>query len=615
MRAVTLRLTLLACLLFAAPAHALQQTLVASDGAEDDYFGWDVAVDGDTAVVGATQNFAGPGFVYVFTRNGDVWTQTARLQGSDTQTGDHFGQHVAVQGDTIVVGAPYHIVGADRQAGAVYTFDRTGTPNRAETAKLTLPSPATANAAFGSGVAIDGGVIAAAAAAEGNVPGQGGYGAVYLFDRTGAADRHPKARLLASDGALGDGLGAGYGLAIDGDTVVAAARSKPATGVGVVNTGAAYTFDASATGNATSTDKLLASDGAALDEFGFSVDIDGETIVVGAHRDSFPGRNYVGSAYTFESTGDHSPTSKLVTSDGKSEDRVGWGVAVGGAQIAVAADLDDHGTSTTSNEGSVYLYPRSSPLGERFEASRLTAPEPARADYFGSSVDMDGTTLIVGASSDDVGANDEQGSATISFAPATAPACSDGGDNDGDGKTDFPNDPGCESPDDTSEADPPPSTTPQPGPTATPGGSPPGVLPAAVDDGSKAPRIIRPRTQPPVTPTKERTIKFATVWDCVDQPGDAPCKAYGWVTIAYIADDARALKSKKKRLQIGSSRVTIPSGAKKPVTVKLTKKAYKLLRRRGKLKARVEMQLSRPGTGTARTSFPVTIKAPKARKK
>ena len=167
---------------------------------------------------------------------------------------------------------------------------------------------------------------------------------------------------MASDGAAGDGLGGGYGLAIDGDTVVAGAYTKPASGAGVVNTGAAYTFDATATGAATQTDKLLASDGAALDQFGFSVDIDGETIVVGANRDSFPGRNYVGSAYTFESTGAHTQTSKLVTSDGKSEDRVGWGVAAGGAQIAVAADLDDHGTSV-ANEGSVYLYPRSSPKG------------------------------------------------------------------------------------------------------------------------------------------------------------------------------------------------------------------------------------------------------------
>ena len=117
MRAATLCLTLLlACLFAATPAHALQQTLVASDGQEDDYFGADVAVDGDTAVVGATTNFQSAGYVYVFTRDGDTWTQTARLQGSDTESGDQFGVNVAIEGDTIVVGAPKHPNGT-RPAG------------------------------------------------------------------------------------------------------------------------------------------------------------------------------------------------------------------------------------------------------------------------------------------------------------------------------------------------------------------------------------------------------------------------------------------------------------------------------------------------------------------
>ena len=93
---------------------------------------------------------------------------------------------------------------------------------------------------------------------------------------------------------------------------------------------------------------------------------------------------------------------------------------------------------------------------------------------------------------------------------------------------------------------------------------------------------------------------------------DTPCKAYGWVDIPYIAEDAKALKSaKKKRLRIGSSRTTIPNGARKPVTMKLSKKAYKLLRKKKKLKARVEMQLSRPGSRTVTTTVPITIKAPK----
>src|SRR5688500_10438727 len=104
--------------LAAAPAHALEQKLVATDGAENDYLGWDVDVDGDTAVVGGVQEESeSPGIVYVFTRSGDSWTQTARLQATDTQVGDRFGQSVAIDGDTIVVGAPNHIVNGKDAAG------------------------------------------------------------------------------------------------------------------------------------------------------------------------------------------------------------------------------------------------------------------------------------------------------------------------------------------------------------------------------------------------------------------------------------------------------------------------------------------------------------------
>ncbi len=604
MRAATFCVTVLACLVAAAPAAALEQTLVASDGAAGDYLGWSVAVDGDTAVVGATQNFSGPGLVYVFTRNGDAWAQSARLQGSDTQAGDGFGQHVAIDGDTIVVGAPRHVIGADLRAGAVYTFARNGAPTRTETAKLTVAAPATQNASLGSGVAIDGNVIAAAAPAEGSSPGVGGYGAVYLFDRTGDPVRNQKARLLAADGAAGDGLGEGNSLAIQGDLVVAGSKTKPASGVGVVNRGAAYTFDATTTGNGTSTDKLLASDGTALDQFGFSVDIDGETIVVGANRDSFLGRNYVGSAYTFASTGEHEQTGKLVTSDGISGDRVGWDVAVGGAEIAVAADLDDHATSTTTDEGSVYLFERSSPLGERSEKSRITHPLPERSDYFGSAVDMDGTTLIVGTGSDDVGTNDDQGSATIFYSAATTPACSDGFDNDSDGTIDFPDDPGCTSRDDTSETDPPPGTTPPPTPGAgAPGGSPP------PDEKPLPPRIVRPRTQPPVQVTKERVMKFATVWDCVPTLDGSPCKTWAWVTVAYF-EDARG-SAKPKRRRIGSTSLTIRNGTKRRVTAKLSKEGFKLLKKRKTLKARVEIGMSRKGARSTSTTVAVTLKAPK----
>src|SRR5438445_13274554 len=91
----------------AAPAQ--QARLAAADGAEADLYGASVAVDGNTAVVGALgAGGAGgedQGAVYVLVRNGTNWTQQAKLVASDGQAGDHFGTGVAISGSTVVVGA------------------------------------------------------------------------------------------------------------------------------------------------------------------------------------------------------------------------------------------------------------------------------------------------------------------------------------------------------------------------------------------------------------------------------------------------------------------------------------------------------------------------------
>jgi hypothetical protein len=103
-------LALAAVLLLALPgaAHALEQRLVASDGADGDGFGRSVAIEGDTAVVGAPTGPDYRGAVYVFTRSGDSWTQSAKLTASDRESGARLGSSLAIDGDTIVAGAPQY---------------------------------------------------------------------------------------------------------------------------------------------------------------------------------------------------------------------------------------------------------------------------------------------------------------------------------------------------------------------------------------------------------------------------------------------------------------------------------------------------------------------------
>jgi hypothetical protein len=103
---------------------SFQAKLLASDGALGDRFGYGVALDGFTAIVGAVQdddNGVESGSAYVYTREGDVWTERAKVLTSDGVPADYFGSSVALDGDTAVIGA-YGVSDNGSQAGAAYVF-------------------------------------------------------------------------------------------------------------------------------------------------------------------------------------------------------------------------------------------------------------------------------------------------------------------------------------------------------------------------------------------------------------------------------------------------------------------------------------------------------------
>ena len=100
-----LALALTVSLALASPASAFEQKLTASDGAALDQLGYSVAIDGDTLVAGAIGDDAAQGAVYVFQRSGGSWVFNAKLTASDGAANDFLGTSVAIDGDTIVVGA------------------------------------------------------------------------------------------------------------------------------------------------------------------------------------------------------------------------------------------------------------------------------------------------------------------------------------------------------------------------------------------------------------------------------------------------------------------------------------------------------------------------------
>ena len=331
----------------------------ASDGGGSDEFGNSVAVDGDTMVAGAQyddENGYYSGAAYVFTRQSGVWSQVAKLTAFNGGGGDEFGNSVAVDGDTVVVGA-HNDDDNGSNSGAAYVFAKPGTgwATTTETAKLTAFDGA-ADDQFGYSVAVEGDTVVVSAYGDDD-DGQGS-GSAYVFVKpsTGWSSTSTAAKLTASDGDTNDRFG--KSVAVDGDTVVVGAYRDDDNGS---NSGSAYVFVKPETGwTSTSTAaKLTASDGDENDEFGHSVAVDGDMVVVGAWVDDDIGL-YSGSVYVFEKPGSGgwvtaTEGTKLTASDGATGDWFGGSVALDGDRMAVGASGDD---DKGSRSGSVYVYTR-----------------------------------------------------------------------------------------------------------------------------------------------------------------------------------------------------------------------------------------------------------------
>ena len=274
-----------------------QATLVASDATDDDNFGTSVAIYGDTIVVGAEFEDAlgvQSGSAYVFTRSGTTWTEQAKLVPSDAAGSNQIGDSVDIDGDTVVIGAPVHTHGVS-QSGSVYVFVRSGT-TWTEQAELLASAPVSLDR-LGNAVGISGDTVVVGAELADNTGGAGA-GSAYVYFRTGTTWSE-QAVLIASDAGGGDAFGSG--VAVNGDTVLVGAKREDDP----ISSGSLYVYVREGT-IWTEQQKVKASDADSLDEFGRSVALSGNTVLVGANLDDDLGSSS-GSAYIFHVV-DHPPT-------------------------------------------------------------------------------------------------------------------------------------------------------------------------------------------------------------------------------------------------------------------------------------------------------------------
>jgi outer membrane protein assembly factor BamB len=368
----TLFLSLTICLCVVTPSRAkfgdlLYELTASNTTSPDDNFGRDVAVSGNTVVVGSGDQFIDsqdPQEVYVF----DVTTGQERykLANSDVTPQQGFGFSVAIDGNVFIAGASNR-----SSVGEAYLFDAsTGQKLRRLSAWDTVVRDN-----FGESVDIHGNKAIVGAFADhhaGEISG-----AAYLFD---VSTGQGVFKLTAADAAERDQFGHSVGIsgniAIVGATSQFAAQNKP---------GAAYLFDVT-TGQQLR--KLSASDASPPDNFGQSVAIDGNIAIIGA---PFFGSasNPSGYAYLFDVTTGQQ-LFKLVPSDAAPGDHFGGSVAISGNTAIVGADFND---VTGEDTGAAYLFDVTT--GQ--EILKLTVPNLASYNRFGSSVAIDGYRAIVGA--------------------------------------------------------------------------------------------------------------------------------------------------------------------------------------------------------------------------
>ncbi len=326
-----------------------------------------MSLDGDMAVVGASGANAEQGAAYVFVRSGGSWTQQAKLSAADGAPADRFGERVAVDGDTALVGTFYPLMGETRRNPA-YVFIRSG-GSWQQQARL-LASDQVVGDRFGSSLAIEGDTALLGASSD-TVGSNVAQGSAYVFSRAGGAWSE-QAHLIAADGAAVDRFGAS--VALDGDAALIGAD-----GGGGYQLGSAYVFARSGTVWAQEA-KMVSPEGRPQDFFGSCVALDGGTAVIAATSGRKTSDWAYGAAYIFARAGGDWLFQREITTDLRN-DGFAWCVALDGDTALVGAPFETVGAAAF--QGAAYAYDVGAPV-----TGSTVSPAPNAAGWNKTAVTL-----------------------------------------------------------------------------------------------------------------------------------------------------------------------------------------------------------------------------------
>jgi FG-GAP repeat len=379
---------------------SVAQQIHSPSGTAGEQFGSHLSLSGDRVAIGAysatSNGITNSGAVYTYIRKAGLWTFEAQPMPLDPTSGSYLGT-VALQGTRLLAGAAGHANGI----GAAYIFERASNGTWVQQAKLVPDNPTTdcvlPNGChlFGIAVALDGDTAVVGASRENER-----MGAAYVFVRDGQGVWARQQRLTTSDPSTYPHFGSA--VALQGDTLVVGAEFQDVEGT--IYRGAAHVFVRSA-GNWTQSARLVANDGEGDDNFGSTLALDGNTLLVGSRLANLGSQNNRGAAYVFVRNAANvwNLQARLNASDGVGSgapddrwgDQFSFAMGLRGNEAWISRYPGNLTTALPERNGSVYRFARQSGLWT--ETHRFTAASGSPGDGFGSAVAFDNNSLLVGA--------------------------------------------------------------------------------------------------------------------------------------------------------------------------------------------------------------------------
>jgi len=396
-----------------------EEVKVLPDAAPDGSFGSlnaglgsSLALDNGVLLAGSPgyQNDVGRVKAYGLNRGGPGnWGELQSLDSPSATSGDRFGSAVGIGSRWFFVGSPGQEQGG-LETGLVHVYDRNKVADLAsQAATSTIFHPYSGKGdRFGAALGISDNELIVGAPEMSSLSGTSGVGNYAIFHRQSSGWSY----LGSPQGAIaGVGDQLGFSIAMDGDFLVAGAPFDEVDGSAAAGSVHLYRRNPAASTGWTYLKRLFAGDVQIGANFGYSVDIQGDTIVVGA-----PGHLNRGGAFVFDrNTGgsDVWGQEKYLTSIAIGNgDEFGFSVAIDQDLIVVGAPQDNQGGVTDTGE--VYVFGRHAAIGSKWGfIERFHEETPKAFNYFGSAVDINDGRILIGVPLADKPGQDASGLAYL----------------------------------------------------------------------------------------------------------------------------------------------------------------------------------------------------------